>query len=324
MLPRFHLKVLLGLASMALSFSAAAADKYPSEPIKLIVPYAAGASTDTLARMVAQDITETLKQPVIVENHAGAGGSIAADYTKRQPADGYTFMLSTDGILCINPAVYKKLNYDPVKDFTSLTIAVNAPIVLAVRANSPFKTATDLLAYAKANPGKLSYGSAGVGSSQNMAGELTKSMAGVNITHVPYRGGSPAMSDLLGGHIDMMFVQVASAYGLYKKGSLRLLAVGSPNRIKQLPEVPTFDELGLKGYDSDTWYGFSFPTHVDPKIVATVNAAIVKSLKHREATLEHLGYMVVGSTPQQQDAAIKRNLVKWANVAKEIGIYHKQ
>jgi len=324
MLPKFHLKVLFGLASVALSFHSLAADKYPSEPIKLIVPYAAGASTDTLARMVAQDVAGTLKQPVIVENHAGAGGSIAADYTKRQPGDGYTFMLSTDGILCINPAIYKKLNYDPVKDFTPLTIAVNAPIVLAVRANSPFKTATDLLAYAKANPGKLSYGSAGVGSSQNMAGELAKSMAHVNITHVPYRGGSPAMSDLLGGHIDMMFVQVASAYGLYKKGSLRLLAVGSPHRIKQLPDVPTFDELGLKGYDSDTWYGFSFPAHVDPKIVATVNAAILKSLKHREPTLEHLGYMVVGSTPQEQGAAIKRNLVKWANVAKEIGIYHKQ
>jgi tripartite-type tricarboxylate transporter receptor subunit TctC len=317
-------KCLLGLASLALALNASAAQPFPSEPIKLIVPYAAGASTDTLARLVGQDVAEDLKQPVIVENHAGAGGTIAADYVKRQPGNGYTIMLTTDGILSVNPSIYKKLGYDPLKDFTPLSIAVSAPLVLAVRTDSRFKTPQELIAYAKANPEKLSYGSAGVGSSQHMAGELMKAMAGVKITHVPYRGGSPAMSDLLGGHIDMMFVQSASAKDLADKGSLRILAIGSPQRNKQLPDVPTFNEIGLKGYDSDTWYGFNMPAKADPKVVATLNAAIVKSLKKRQEQLERLGYTVVASSSADMRKDIERNIAKWRDVAKQAGIYHTQ
>ena len=321
---RNPLKYLSGVAGLALAMSVSAADTFPSEQIKLIVPYAAGASTDGLARLVGQDVAEELKQPVVVENHAGAGGTIAADYVKRQPGNGYTIMLTTDGILSVNPAIYKKLGYDSLKDFTPLSIAVSAPLVLAVRTNSPFKTAQEIIDYAKKNPEKLSYGSAGVGSSQHMAGELMKAMADVNITHVPYRGGGPAMTDLLGGHIDLMFVQSASAKELADKGSLRILAIGSPERNPQLPDVPTFSEIGLKGYDSDTWYGFNMPAKADPKVVAALNTAIVNSLKKRHEQLEKLGYAVVASSPEDMQRSVQQNIAKWRDVAKKAGIYQMQ
>ncbi|WP_179283938.1 MULTISPECIES: Bug family tripartite tricarboxylate transporter substrate binding protein [Alcaligenaceae] len=312
------------VATMAVAVGAHATGHYPSQAIKLIVPYVPGASTDALARMVGQDVGEELKQPVIVENHAGAGGTIAADFVKRQPGDGYTLMFTTDGIEAVNPSIYKKLAYDPLKDFTPLSIAVKAPLVLAVRSDSPFKTAQELIAYARANPDKLTYGSAGLGSSQHMAGELMKSMAKVKITHVPYRGGAPAMTDLLGGHIDMMFVQSASAKELADKGNLRILAIGSPARNKYLPKVPTFAEVGLAGYDSDTWYGFAMPANADPKVVAVLNAAIVKSLHKREDQLERLGYSVVASSPADMHKDIEKNIPKWREVAKQAGVYQMQ
>jgi tripartite-type tricarboxylate transporter receptor subunit TctC len=318
------MKCLFGTVCLASAAQAGAADDYPTDPIKLIVPYVAGASTDTLARMVGQDVGAEFKKPVIVENRPGAGGTIAADYVKRQRPDGYTFGFTTDGIVAVNPAIYKKLNYDSLKDFTPLSIAVNAPIVLVVRADSTFKTAQDLIAYAKANPDKLSFGSAGLGSSQHMAGELLKSMAGVQILHVPYRGGEPAMTDLLGGQISMMFVQSASAKELAAVGKIRMLAIGSPHRNKQFPDVPTLDEVGLKGYNSDTWYGFNMPANADPKIVAMLNGAIVRSLKKRQAQLEGLGYDVVASSPEEQRKNIEQNLTKWADVAKKADIYRGQ
>ncbi len=318
------MKPLFGAICLAVGAQAGAADAYPKDPVKLIVPYVPGASTDTLARMVGQDLGAEFKKPVIVENRPGAGGTIAADFLRRQAPDGYTFGFTTDGIMAVNPAVYKKLNYDSLKDFTPLSIAVNAPIVLVVRTDSQFKTAQELIAYAKANPDALSYGSAGLGSSQHMAGELLKSMADVKILHVPYRGGEPAMTDLLGGQTSMMFVQSASAKEFVNAGKIRILAIGSPHRNKHFPDVPTLDEIGLKGYNSDTWYGFNMPANVDPKIVETLNAAIVRSLKKREAQLESLGYDVVASTPEEQRKNIEENLKKWADVAKKAGVYHAQ
>lgn len=297
---------------------------FPSGPMKLVVPYAAGASTDTLARMVGQAVAEDLGQSVIVENHAGAGGTIAADYVKRQKPDGYTWMLTTDGILSVNPSIYKKLNYDSLKDFTPLSIAVAAPLVLAVRSDSPFTSMQALIDFAKANPQKLSYGSAGVGSSQHMAGELMKEMAKVDITHVPYRGGAPAMADLLGGHIDMMFVQSASAKDLADQGKLRLLGIGSPERVAALPELATFDELGLKGYDSDTWYGFNMPAGADADVVKKLNGSISKALQKHRKTLEQQGFTVVASSPEEMQASMEHNLSKWRDLAKKAGIYQMQ
>ncbi|GAB1576235.1 Bug family tripartite tricarboxylate transporter substrate binding protein [Bordetella petrii] len=322
--PRFIRQVFLASTLALAGGGASVAAGFPSEPMKLVVPYAAGASTDTLARMVGQSVAEDLKQPVIVENRAGAGGTIASDHVKRQKPDGYTWMLTTDGMLSVNPSIYKTLNYDSLKDFSPLSIAVAAPLVLAVTQNSPFKSMEDLIAYAKSHPNELSYGSAGVGSSQHMAGELMKDMAGVEITHVPYRGGAPAMADLLGGHIDLMFVQSASAKDLADQGKLRLLGIGSLARSPALPDVRTFDEIGLKGYDSDTWYGFNMPANADPAIVRTLNAAIVKALQGHRQELERQGYAVIASTPQEMQESVEKNLVKWRDLAKKAGIYQMQ
>jgi len=308
----------------ASAVTAHASDAYPSGPITLVVPYAAGASTDGLARLVGKEMSTLLKQPVVVENRASAGGVIAADYVKRQKPDGYTFMLTTDGILSVNPAMYKSLAYDPLDDFSPLSIAVAVPLVLAVTPESPFKTAQELIAHAKSNPGALSYGSAGVGSSQHMAGELLGDLAQAHITHIPYKGGAPAMVDLLGGHIDMMFVQTASAKGLTDKGKLRLLAIGSPKRSDILPGVPTFDEIGLKGYDSDTWYGFNMPAKADPAVVKTLNAAIVQALQLHRDSLEAQGYTIVASTPEAMRQSIEHNTVKWRELAKKAGVYQQQ
>lgn len=315
---------LIMAASACLAFASAQADTFPSAPMKLVVPYAAGASTDTLARLVGQYVAEDLKQSVIVENRAGAGGTIAADHVRRQKPDGYTWMLTTDGILSVNPSIYKSLNYDSLKDFTPLSIAVAAPLVLAVTTESPFKSMKEVIDYAKANPNKLSYGSAGVGSSQHMAGELMKDMAGVDITHVPYRGGAPAMADLLGGHIDMMFVQSASAKDLAEQGKLRLLGIGSPKRSPALPDLPTFAELGLTGYDSDTWYGFNMPGGADAAVVKTLNQSIVKALEANRKVLENQGYTVVASTPEDMQKSVEQNIVKWRELAKKAGIYQMQ
>ncbi|NYT36399.1 tripartite tricarboxylate transporter substrate binding protein [Allopusillimonas soli] len=307
--------------SLMLMHFGAAAQGYPSAPITLVVPYVAGASTDALARLVGQSVSEQLGQPVVVENRSGAGGMIAADHVMQQPSDGYTFMLTTDGILSVNPVIYKKVAYDSLKDFQPLSIAVNAPLVLVVKSDSPFKSVEDVIKAAKSKPGTLTFGSAGVGTSQHMAGEMFNQKAAVDINHVPYRGGAPAMNDLLGGHIDMMFVQSASAVELAKAGKIRILGIGSPERSPALPEVPTFDELGLKGYDSDTWYGFDMPAGASEVVVSKLHAAIVKALKDEKSRLEAEGYVVVASTPQEMHDSIKRNIEKWGELAKLADIY---
>lgn len=308
--------------ALALGVSAtASASDYPNRTIKVVVPYAAGASTDGLSRLVAREVSEDLGVPVVAENRAGAGGSIAADYVKRQPGDGYTFMLSTDGILATNPNVYKSLTYNSLEDFSPLTIAVGIPLVLVVNANSPFKTAQELLAYAKANPGKLSYGSSGIGSSQHIAGELMKQMAGVDIPHIPYRGGAPAMTDLLGGHHDMMHVQIASAQKLAQDNKIRILAIGSAQRSKVLPDVPTFDEVGLKGFVSDTWYGFSMPKATDPVAQKKLSDAIIRALHKNRAYLDSQGYTIIASSPEAMQENVVTNLKKWEEIAKAAGFY---
>ena len=318
------LKLLLTAALLLVAQTAFAQGPYPSGPITLVVPYVAGASTDTLARLVGKSVSEQLKQPVVVENKPGAGGIIASDFVKRQKADGYTFMLTTDGILSVNPSIYKNLPYDSLKEFGPLSIAVNAPLVLVVKADSPFKSVKEIIEHAKQHPNGLNFGSAGVGTSQHIAGALFNDLADIKITHVPYKGGSPAMTDLLGGHISMMFVQTASAESLAKDGKIRILAIGSPKRSPTLPNVATFQELGLAGYDSDTWYGFDLRAGADPKIVATLNGAIVKALEDNRKLLESLGYTVVASSPQQMTKVIKHNRQKWQDLTKKAGIYHLQ
>ena len=320
----FMKSLIAGLVIALASAPVIASADYPNKPIRVIVPYAAGASTDALARLVGNQVSEILKQPVIAENRAGAGGTIASDYVRRQAPDGYTFMLTTDGMLAVNPAIYKTLAYDSLKDFSPLSVAVSVPLVLVVNTNSPFQKMEDLLEFAKKNPTKLSYGSAGVGSSQHMAGELMKETAGVEIQHIPYRGGAPAMTDLLGGHIDMMLVQTASAKALAADNKIRILGIGSPKRSAILPDVRTFQEVGLAGYDSDTWYGFNMPAGVDPKTQKILSGAIVEGLNKNRPQLEALGYTIVAGTPEEMTKTIESNIQKWAATAKKAGIYQSQ
>ncbi|MCD0502659.1 tripartite tricarboxylate transporter substrate binding protein [Bordetella petrii] len=325
------LRVALGLATTLVLFTGSAAraaadgaSAYPQRPITLVTPYPPGASTDALARIVAKTAGEKLGQAIVVESKAGAGGTIAAQYTARAKPDGYTFMLTAGGIMTINPSVYKQLPYDPQKDFTSLTVAVRVPLVVAVRSDSPFKTMNDITAQARKTPGKLTYGSAGIGTSQHLAGELYKNMADVEILHVPYKGGAPAMNDLLGGQIDMMFVQIPSAEAQVRNGALRLLSIGSPQRSKALPNVPTLAESGLPGYDSNTWYGFNMPAHVPPAIAAKLHDAIIQALDENEDKLEALGFVKEASTQAEMDQTVRDETRKWAPVIRAAGFFGTQ
>ena len=306
----------VGLATMGASL----AQDFPNKPIRLIAPFAAGASTDMLARTIAQSMAKDLGQPVVVENKPGAGGALAAEIVTKAPADGYTFLLTSAGIVTMNQHIYAKLPYDPIKDFAPLTIAVRMPIVTVVHPSLPIKNVAELLAYARANPGKLTYGSAGTGTSQHLAGELFKSMGKVSLLHIPYRGGAPAMNDLLGGQINMMFVQVPSGLPQVKAGKVRALAVGSDKRDPSMPEVPTVDESGIKGYNSDTWYGFVMPTGVPAPIAQKLHASILKALKENEQKLTAQGFNVDGGSQKEMADTITAESKKWAEVIKTAGI----
>lgn len=321
-MPRRLFRSALALLTMLACRPGLAEPGYPTHTINLIVPFVAGASSDALGRLVARSVSEQLKQAVIVENKGGAGGILGADYVRRQKPDGYTFMLTTDGILSVNPSIHKSLPYDPLHDFTPLSIAAVAPVVLIVNTDSPFKSMQDIIDYAKSHPpGTLTYGSSGVGTSQHIAGELFNEMAGVTIKHVPYKGGAPALTDLLGGHTSLMFGQIPSAKDLADAGKIRILGIGSPKRSAVLPDVQTLDELGLKGYDSDTWYGFNMPAGGDPKTNAVLSRAILTALKENEQRLETMGYVMVASDPQQMTKSIEANTKKWAGLLKKAGIY---
>jgi tripartite-type tricarboxylate transporter receptor subunit TctC len=313
------------LASLTLTgslpaFAQGAAADFPTKPIKIIAPFVAGASTDLLARTVGQSMSKKLGQPVIVDNRPGAGGIIAADAAAKSAPDGYTIIMTSAGIMTMNPSIYKKLPYDPVKDFAPLTIATQIPLVVVVNNAVPIRSTKELIDAAKAKPGKLSYGSAGTGTSQHLAGELLKSMAKVDIMHVPYKGGGPAMTDLLGGQIDMMFVQTPSALSQARAGKLRVIAIGSPQRSPLLPDVPTIAESGLPGYNSDTWYGFMAPAGVPPAILNKLHGAIVDALNENREKLTKEGFNVTASSQQEMAAAIKSDITKWGAIIKAANI----
>lgn len=315
-------RLLLGaaLASAIAAFGSAQAQDYPNKPIRLVAPFAAGASTDFLARTVAQSMSKELGQPVVVDNKPGAGGALAAEQVARAAPDGHTFLLTSAGIVTMNQHIYAKLPYDPIKDFAPLTIGVRMPIVTVVHPSVPVKNVQELVAYAKAHPGKLTYGSAGNGTSQHLAGELFKSMADVNLMHVPYRGGGPAMNDLLAGQIQMMFVQVPSGLPQVKAGKVRAIAVGSDRRDPKMPDVPTVAESGIKGYNSDTWYGFVMPAGVPASVGQKLQAAIVKALKENEQKLSDHGFNVDAGSAREMADTINLESKKWATVIKAANI----
>lgn len=271
--------LLAACAAASLPGFALAQGSFPEKPVRVIVSFPPGGAADQIARAVSDPLSKALGQPVIVENRAGANGNIAGDYVAKQPADGYTLLMSSGGTVSINPHLYPKMPFDPAKDLAPVAAAARVLVFLEVNPDKvPVKDAKEFISYLRARPGKLSFGSPGNGSSPHLAAEMLKVQANVFATHIPYRGAAPAMQDLLGGQIDFMF---DPGIGLQqvKAGKLKLLAVGSPKRSPQFPDVPTLDEVGLKGFDADTWFGFYAPGATPQPVVAKLNTEINKILR---------------------------------------------
>jgi len=277
----------------------AAAQPYPDKPIKLVVPFAPGGSVDIVGRILAQSLGEELKQSIVVENRAGAGGNIGFEAVAHAKPDGYTLLMASSN-LAVNVSLYRTIGYDPLKDFAPVTLVAIQPNVLMVHPSLPVKTVPELIAYAKANPGKLNFGSSGIGASQHLAGELFKSRTGVDMVHVPYKGGGPAMADLVGGRIQLMFETIPSSMSYVRSGQLRAIAVTTEERSAQLPDVPTVQET-VTGVVSRGWLGVAAPAGTPQPIVDQLNGAIHKVIALPEVTkrLTDLGLQVKVSTPAQ-------------------------
>ena len=297
------------------------AQAYPTKIITIVVPFAAGGTTDILARIIAQGLTTELGQSVVVDNRAGAGGNIGGQLAARAAADGYTLFMGTVGTHAINAALYKKMPFDPVKDFAPLTRVANVPNLLVANPAQPYKTVQELIAYAKANPGKVNFGSSGSGSSIHLSGELFKSMAKVDMQHVPYKGSAPAVTDLLGNQIGIMFDNMPSAIQHVRSGKLRPIAVTTAKRSPELPDVPTIAEAGVPGYEATSWFGMFAPAGTPAPIVAQLNKALVKVLAQPDVKkkINEQGAETAGETPEQFAAFIQTEAVKWGKVVKESG-----
>ena len=309
------------MALLALNASAQGAATYPTKPIKIVVPFPPGGATDILARAIGAELQKAFGQTVLIENKAGAGGNPGADMVAKSPPDGYTLVMATVGTHGINMALYSKMPYDAVKDFEPITLVAGVPNLLVVHPSVAAKNVAELTALAKAQPGKLNVASSGNGTSIHMAAELYKLMAGVDILHVPYKGSSFALTDLLGGQVQLMFDNMPSALPHVKAGKLRALAVTSPKRSSALPDIPTMDEEGLKGFDATSWFGLLAPAGTPKDIIAKLNAAAVKALATPEMRerLASQGAEAVGNTPEQFAAFIKAEIEKWAKIVKASG-----
>jgi tripartite-type tricarboxylate transporter receptor subunit TctC len=299
----------------------AQAQAWPSKPIKWVVPFAPGGTTDILARTVGEKLSIALGQPVIIENKPGAGGGVGADYTAKATPDGYTIMGGTISTHAINASLYNKLPYDPVKDFVAITLIARVPNMLVVNPAIPAHNVKELIALLKANPGKYSFASSGNGTSQHLSGELFKAMAGVDMQHIPYKGSPPALQDVVGGQVAMTFDNITTAWPLAKAGKLRALAVTTAKRSAVAPDVPTLAESGLPGFEVGSWQGVFGPAGMPPEIVKRLNTEIVKILKTPEVAekLASLGAEPVGDTTEEFTALVKAEVVKWADVVKKSG-----
>lgn len=307
--------------SIAITSTANAQVEYPNRPITIIVPFAVGGTTDVLARTVGQALGVELGQPVMIDNRAGAGGNIGAALAAKASPDGYTLLMGTVGTHGINAGLYKKLPYDPIKDFTPLTRVANVPNVLVANPAQPYKTVPELIAYAKANPGKVYFASAGSGTSIHLSGALFDTMADVDMVHVPYKGSGPAMNDLLGNQVGIMFDNLPSAMPHIRSGKLRPLAVTTAKRSQELPKTPTIAESGVPGYEATSWFGLFVPAGTSPTIVKRLHVALVKVLPQNDVKkrISSLGGEVVIEKPEQFANFIQAETVKWAKVVRDSG-----
>ncbi len=299
----------------------ASAQTYPTKPIRIVVPFPAGGTTDVLARAAAQKLTEALGQAAVVDNRPGAGGNIGAELVAKSPPDGYTLLMGTVGTHAINPSLYPKMPYDHVRDFVPIILVAGVPNVLVINPSLPVNSVQELIAYTKANPGKLNFASSGNGTSIHLSAELFKTMAGVQMAHIPYKGSAPALQDLVGGQVQLMFDNLPSALALIKAGRLKALAVTSKERAAVLPDVPTIAESGLPGFEASSWFGLLAPAGTPQPVIAKLNAEIAKWLATPEAKEKLLaqGAIVAGGTPEDFARHIAAETGKWQKVVKESG-----
>ncbi|MEI6723644.1 MAG: tripartite tricarboxylate transporter substrate binding protein [Betaproteobacteria bacterium] len=317
-------QLLWALLSVALAGvpAVAQAQAYPTKPIRLIVTFAAGGGTDLAARAVAPKLAEALGQPVVVENRAGANGAVGAEATAKSPADGYTLMVGAAGTLAVAPHLNAKLPFDPFKDFAPVSLLATSAFVVSVNPSVKAQSIRELVALAKASPGSLTFGSSGTGGAPQLAGELFKSQGGVNLLHVPYKGLGPAITDLLGGQIQVVFADVGLVTAHLKAGRLRGLAITSATRSSMLPDLPTVSESGVPGYAAGTWYGVFAPAGTPGAIVARLSEEVRRALALPEvrAALVAQGVEAAGNSPEQYAAFLREEYAKWGRVIAEAGI----
>ena len=313
---------MLAFLTVAVAGPVTGQGSFPSKPIKLIVPYPPGGGADIFARTLSQKLGENLGQSIVVDNKAGANGIIGTDMVAKSAPDGYTLVLGNIGPNAINQAIYPALPYDCVKDFAPVALTGYTAHILAVNTKVPVSNVAELIALAKAQPGKLTYASSGIGGSPHLAGELFKLMTGTNMVHVPYKGASPGNTDLIAGQVDLTFNTLPPLLQFAKTGKIKALAVTGAKRASALPDVPTIEESGVKGYDVTTWYGVLAPAGTPPEVVARLNAEILKTLKTPEVyqKLQGQGFDVDTSTPEAFAALIRDEVDKWKKVAKEANV----
>ena len=298
------------------------AQAYPTKPIRLIVPFAPGGPNDVIGRLVGQKITEQLGQAVVIENRGGAGGTIGLDAASKSPGDGYTLAMGGSSTMAVAPALYPRLPYDPLKDFTPVINVAHVPYAIGINPTVPAKTVKELIVIAKRKANYLSYGSSGTGSISSLSAELFKALSGTQIVHVPYKGTAPALTDVVSGQIDIMFADLSLIQALARAGKLRLIAVTGSKRMPAARDVPTVLESGLKGYEIEPWFGVVAPAGVPRDIVTRLNAAIATGLRSPDMLqrLEALGYEPIGGTPEQFAATIRADIPKYAKIVKTAGI----
>lgn len=319
---RTGIKTLVAAALLTTGMGSALAQAdFPSKPLTMIVPFSAGGTTDILARIVGQALGQELGESIIIENKPGAGGNIGAQQAARAKADGYTLFMGTVGTHAINQSLYKKLPYDPLKDFTPLSRVATVPNLLVAHPSRPYKTVQEMIAYAKANPGDVTYGSPGSGASPHVSGALFQSMTGAELTHIPYKGSAPAVSDLLGNQIAVMFDNMPSAIQHVRSGKLRPIAVTTAKRSPELPDVPTIAEAGVPGYEATSWFGLWAPAGTPAPVLDKLHSALTKVLQDPAVVkkIADQGGEVVIDTPAEFEAFIQSEAAKWGKVVKESG-----
>jgi tripartite-type tricarboxylate transporter receptor subunit TctC len=316
--PRSYVVGLALCAILAASFSTSAiAQDYPTKPIRIIAPFPAGGTVDLIARVLADKLTQAWGQAVVVENKVGAGGIVGSDIVAKAKPDGYTLLVVAMPH-AVNASLYKTLPYDTLRDFTPISLLGSQPLMLVVNPSVPAKSVADLIAMAKASPGKINYASGGNGGSQHLAMELFKGMAQVDLVHIPYKGNVPALVDVMGGQVPVMFDQTATVLPQVRAGKVRALAISSAKRSATMPDLPTVAEAGLPGYESTAWFGFLGPAGMPKEVVAKLSGAIIKILNSPEVNenLTNRGIDVIASTPVEYDAFMKTEVAKWATVVK--------